>query len=174
MITTIYGLIDPTTQELRYIGKTTLPLRIRYNRHISDANKVKRYSSQWVRSVLNKGYKPDVFVLEEVEGDWVEAEQFWISYWKALGARLTNHTIGGEGQSGAKMPVRTQEHRDKIAAALRGKKASPEVRQKLSAMRTGKKRKPFSVDHCRNLSEAHKRIQRKKDSQGRFTFAGAI
>jgi hypothetical protein len=41
---------------------------------------------------------PEIFCIEEVvDADWQEAEQFWIAYFRFVGADLLNQTAGGDG-----------------------------------------------------------------------------
>lgn len=48
------------------------------------------------------------------------------------------------------------EHKRKTSVALKGRKLSEEHRKKLSEVRRGKKRAPFSAEHKRKISEAQK------------------
>lgn len=104
----IYGLIDPRNQQLRYVGKTVLIPHRRLFTHLWRARKQshKRHSMAWLLNLEQAGGHPEIIVLEVVPpgGDWVEAEQFWIGYFKMVGADLCNHTIGGEGGTGYKQP----------------------------------------------------------------------
>lgn len=101
-LTTIYALCDPVTSEVRYIGKS-VNIKNRYKEHCK-SNK-DTYSSCWIRSL--KPLRPLLIELEVVPDGWVEAEQFWIAYFKGLGARLTNLTLGGEGMVGYKATEET-------------------------------------------------------------------
>src|SRR5579864_1213223 len=99
----IYGLIDPITQELRYIGFTVQTLRARLSKHISDVKKETTHKANWIKSLLNKGLKPEIFLLQETnKNEWKEDEQWNIAYFKSIGCRLTNHTLGGDGTLGYK------------------------------------------------------------------------
>lgn len=104
--TFIYGLVDPRTNQLRYVGKTVLhpERRVITHKWRARAQPQKRHSMAWLLNLEKSGLEPDVFVIEEIEagGDWVEAEQFWIAYFRMIGADLCNHTSGGEGQTGFK------------------------------------------------------------------------
>jgi hypothetical protein len=97
--TTIYGLIDPRTQELRYVGKTINPLPFRLSQHINDAarGRVDIFRFRWINKLSRMGLKPDIFEIETVTSNWQEAEQFWIAYFKSIGADLVNATAGGDG-----------------------------------------------------------------------------
>lgn len=104
--TFIYGLIDPRNETLRYVGKTVLPIPNRITTHVWRARKAprKRHSMAWIFSLDAENMKPDYEIFEIVPpgGDWVEAERFWIGYFRMVGADLCNHTIGGEGTTGYK------------------------------------------------------------------------
>lgn len=119
--TFIYGLIDPRNQELRYIGKTVLTPERRRSVHVwrSSSKPGLRHSMSWLASLKKADLAPEVETLEIVPpgADWVEAEQFWIAYFRGLGARLCNHTAGGEGQTGYRQPADVVERR---AAKMRG------------------------------------------------------
>ncbi len=69
------------------------------------------------------------------------AETYWITQLVALGFRLTNHTMGGEGNVGWKQ---SPEAKAKISASMRGNKntagrqLSPETRARISAAMKGR------------------------------------
>lgn len=109
--TYIYGLVDPRTTQLRYVGKTVLAPDRRVFVHKWRAKKQphKNHSMAWLLNLVAAGTEPEVFTIEEVPpgGDWVEAEQFWIAYFRSIGADLCNHTVGGEGAPGHKQSPET-------------------------------------------------------------------
>lgn len=101
--TTIYALIDPRTNETRYIGKTSNNPISRYNHHLYRAKKGYRsYVYCWIRGLLLNGLKPIQIILEIVEGDGCDIEQKWIAHGREQGWKLTNLTDGGEGHLGYK------------------------------------------------------------------------
>jgi len=144
----IYGLCDPRSGELRYIGKST-NVEERVARHIRKASA--RYLRRWIAGLLAVGLRPEVVVLDQVNDSWEAsiAEQFWIASMRLCGCRLTNLTYGGDGQrNGYK---HTPEARLKQSIAEKGKPwsashranhaaalASPQTRAKMSASRKGK------------------------------------
>jgi hypothetical protein len=106
-VTYIYGLVDPRNHQLRYVGKTVLTPSRRLATHRWQARKAKhkRHVLAWISSLEVENLVPELIEIERVEpfGDWEEAEQFWIAYYKFVGADLCNLTIGGEGATGAKV-----------------------------------------------------------------------
>jgi len=113
----IYSLSCPFTNEIKYIGKTN-SLKRRLNSHIDYARKKdskKRPVSDWILTILEKGKKPIINLLEEVdEINWSEKEQYWIAYFKSKKNPLLNITIGGKGKgSGIKYSDELKEIRRK-------------------------------------------------------------
>ena len=94
-MTKIYGLIDPQVNQLRYIGKTTQTLAERRKSHVV-ARTLHYPVNRWVKKLFDAGVKPDIVEIERVEDDWQEAEQFWISYYRFIGADLLNLAPGGD------------------------------------------------------------------------------
>lgn len=111
----IYALADPRNPEdIRYIGKTSLTLKERLNAHINKVKYRRCHSSYWIKSLLIKGIKPIIILINEVpEEDWIESEIFYIALYKVLGYKLTNHTIGGEGATGYRHTEEFKESRRK-------------------------------------------------------------
>lgn len=116
-VTYIYGLVDPRTQQLRYIGKTVRQPVRRLATHLWQARKSKRkrHVLAWFSALEAEGLTPEIVEIEVVApfGDWEEAEQFWIAYFRFVGADLCNLTIGGEGAPGA---VISEARREKLRA----------------------------------------------------------
>lgn len=143
--TFIYGLCDPITQQLRYVGKSNNP-EIRKYEHISSRFlKSKTHKNHWIKGLMDRGERPELFVIEEVALDgWQEKEQFWIAYFKYIGANLTNSTVGGEGDCGidgrkkqaeslrGRIVIRTAEHTQKLVDANKLKASNPVWLQKIS------------------------------------------
>lgn len=124
----IYALIDPGTRLCRYVGKTKGTASGRLKAHISDArrnNVVPRF--RWISRLGREGMKPEVIELETVrDGQWQEAEQFWISYMRAIGCPLLNATAGGDGLHGF---AHSAETRQKMSEAGFRTNADPAIRE---------------------------------------------
>lgn len=131
LLTNIYTLHEPNG-EIRYVGKTILPIRLRLSRHISNAQKGTRsYCASWLRSLAKRGLEPEIRLLQVISGDkWADAEKYWISYFRQNGCRLVNLSDGGDGAPGYK-------HRPdsiaKMVASSTGFRHSEESRAKMSA-----------------------------------------
>lgn len=147
----IYGLVDPWTNQLRYIGKSQSGLR-RPRQH-SMPTYLKRdrtHKANWIRQLLARGRRPDVVVIQEFQDPTILclAEIHWIAYFKQIGCLLTNQCQGGEGFTGK----HSEETRRKMSLAHRGPR-DPEIGRKISATKKGK---PVSEEHKRKISEAMK------------------
>jgi hypothetical protein len=97
--THIYILKDPTTNEVRYVGKANHPKK-RYSKHVSDCQRFEptTHKEFWIRKLLRNNQKPLLEVIETVDmSEWKERECHWISKYKSGGVRLTNSTDGGDG-----------------------------------------------------------------------------
>lgn len=104
MKTFIYGIFDPITKELRYIGQTSKGTT-RFKRHIKAAQHKKQPIACYIKSLLSKNLNPIFEVIEEVSVDLLdETEKFYIAYFRFLGCRLLNLTEGGKTTRGYKMP----------------------------------------------------------------------
>lgn len=99
----VYVLIDPRTNLPFYVGVTTRRLLCyRLSSHVNDAVHLKMRGDRYelIREICAAGLRPIIALLETVDKDWPEAEQFWIEYLRFLGAKLTNIAIGGPGRIG--------------------------------------------------------------------------
>lgn len=157
--TVIYGLVDPRTGHLRYVGKTcrTMSARLVAHRTTARTGRSTVSSGVWLRELMDQGFQPDAFVLEIVPagGDWVAAERYWIASMKLAGAILTNHSCGGEGIGGFRHTAATKA---KISEKHRGKIISFAQRQAMSERLRGVPRGPYSADRCQRMAEAKRGI----------------
>ena len=122
----IYVLKCPISGEVRYVGKTIKPLGVRLSNHISDKRKTHRRS--WIESLSRKGMTPTIESVDEFldcDADWQERERYWIDAYRKRGARLLNHTDGGEGLHNPDEATRA-----KLSQNARGHIKSAEVRER--------------------------------------------
>lgn len=94
---TIYALVDPFTDKVRYVGFTRIKVSSRFSQHKHEALKKERQTHvyNWFRSCVDKGKLPTYNILEDeipIE-DWEHRESYWISKFPDL----TNQKPGGAG-----------------------------------------------------------------------------
>lgn len=122
----IYGLIDPRTLMIRYIGLSSTGVRRPRSHKRPSRQGTKNHCSNWIQDLIARGLLYSITVLEETERERLaDAERWWIAYGRASGWPLTNMTDGGESIKHAA--------REKISAALVKREVSPETRAKMSA-----------------------------------------
>ncbi len=135
----IYKLIDPITNEIRYIGKTKNKLVKRLYEHLTVRNLVpKNHKNHWIKQLLSNNTKPIIELVEIVtESNWMEREIYWIAYHKENGSKLTNSTLGGDGALGCKRSkeaiAKTLETRKKN----NNMKLSDETKKRISLAKLG-------------------------------------
>jgi hypothetical protein len=150
----IYGLIDTRTGQLRYVGKSVNPRR-RLEKHLRESrNGPRNHRECWLKGLQEAGFLPELFIIEEVlAAEWIEAEQFWIAYFRFLGCDLVNATIGGDGLQNPPPEVRAKIAAG-VGAAHHGKPKSPEHREKLAAIIRARALLPISEDTRARMSTA--------------------
>jgi len=128
----IYGLADPITKDIRYIGKSER-VKERYANHMNDNSKTHKVN--WIKSLKSKGQKPFLIILEELSDtdNWQEKEIFWIKTAKDKNWNLVNSTNGGDGVVNI-----SGEGRLRMLATWKGRKHKPETLIKLSNASKGR------------------------------------
>lgn len=101
MIFSVYTLVCPITEEVRYVGLSH-NLKLRYLAHTSSPSK---HLKEWVNELKSVGKKPIMKEIEKIDvpcekddKPWylinnenlVERELFWIKHYHKNGARLLN------------------------------------------------------------------------------------
>jgi len=169
----IYGLCDPDTNELKYIGLSTVGfkrLQNHYNCCYQFSKKrgnYKLYSNikRWVKELKDKKKIFKVIYLEYFDNDGPhvdEAEMFWIAYFKMLGANLLNHDNGGRTEY---LKYHNDEYKLKASRIAKKNNNKPEMleffkkhttdtwknpeirKRRLAGMRSGKKRNKQQIQN---------------------------
>lgn len=140
----IYGLFDPDTDELRYVGKAKNAAQ-RLRTHLLECKRHRRPIHNWLRALLRAKKTPSLRVLESVpEDQWEAAERRLIAQYR-ITARLLNVADGGA------MPSQTALQRQNAA------KAANKAVEKRS--------KEWKANHKANqdLSRLYTRLLKEKD-----------
>lgn len=138
MIAYLYGLTDPITNKIRYIGYTTKKLIKRKQQHINGC-KIKDlncHRCKWINKLAKDNLKPEIKLLFTVPFEKVkDLEIELIKHYKQF-SKLTNNTNGGDGTIGLKP---SEETRNKMRLRMLGK-PNIYVRKKikLTEISTGK------------------------------------
>lgn len=136
---------------MRYVGLSSRGME-RPHDHGRPSNLKKRtHVAHWVSELKRVGLDYEVVILHELPDPEIlnDAEKFWISYYRGLGCRLTNLTIGGEGTLGWKAPP---EFREKRRTFMLGKRytlgviPSEETRARMAASHIGKTTGSHSIE----------------------------
>lgn len=155
----IYGLVDPSTGYLRYIGQTTKTAEQRLKTHLANARYGRKtHCYDWIRQLRLRCERPVLWVIQggiTIKTELDLAERAWIAYFRdVLNFPLTNHTDGGEGGS------LDQLTRQKISASKKGRKATLTQREVRSKMSMGSGNHFFGKRHTKEalvkMSESHK------------------
>lgn len=180
----IYGLVDPVTGLLRYVGKSSSGLR-RPRQH-AQPGQFKRdsgHKANWIRKLHREGLSYLIVEIQHVADRDVlsQAEIFWIAYFKGLGCDLLNATAGGDGG----FTGYSAERNRKLSLALKGRKRtdaeraaisrgkqfiSAETRAKLSAAGRGRK---HSEAQRRKNSEAKTGTKASSETKAKMSAARA-
>lgn len=132
-MSSIYALIDPRDNQVRYIGFTIRTLDERLKDHLECARLgVRRWVYNWIRQVVSCELTPIIEMLEEVDGVAKDREVYWIDQGKKNGWKLTNATVGGSGVIGY---VFTDEARKKISKSSKAKWKDDNFRDKVISAR---------------------------------------
>ena len=157
----IYGLIDPRSNKIRYVGKTNNPDQRLFD-HVRHSKHKTTYKDKWIRSLLEIGLKPTITILEECGDNWAEREIHHISLYE----NLTNLTKGGEGLNGY---IFTETHKKNISEnhhdvskennPMFGRTHTDEVKEKLRRVNTGKKHSEESKSKMSSHRKGEKNVK---------------
>jgi len=157
----IVYLLHHETSAHAYVGKSTKGIR-RPQMHGSPSN-LRNHPTfpvvRWIKKLHAKGLNYEIAILEESTNAaaLVEAEQFYIAYFRSIGLPLLNCTDGGEGSIGYR---HADEARRRMSELKSGWRPSPEHIARSSQRWTGsgnpKFGKTISSEQKKLISEANK------------------
>lgn len=150
----IYHLIDPRTNEIRYVGQTVQTLENRLKKHLRSKDKSHRVN--WIKSITNEGLEPIIELICETNtlDKCNELEQFYIKKYRDEGLKLTNMTDGGDGSIGF---THSEESKKKMRKVANKRMSNPDVINNL---------KEKGLEQWENYSEEYK-LQNKLNQKGR-------
>jgi len=165
----IYGLTDPLSGIIRYIGKSSNP-KSRFREHFQIRENPKTHKEKWINSLIRLGLKPELIIIETTTKDQASiAEIFWIAEYRSRGFNLTNTTDGGEGVLGNKFWLgrnHSIESKLQMSKSQKGNKNSLgikhsiEVRKRMGQSQIGNKNSKGVIrteENKRKVSEGLKR-----------------
>lgn len=96
----IYGLRDPNTGEIRYVGRTMNP-KARVSIHMGHNGGVNQAKREWAASLKAQGQYAEMVILEtcDTKDDAVDAEATWIHHFLASGPLFNRTYRGCEGMN---------------------------------------------------------------------------
>lgn len=168
----IYGLYDPRTEALRYIGQTTRTSTQRLRAHLTpSALRRHSYVARWLSGLSRSRLIPTCSILAEAQDqeelDRLEVE--WIAKARSEGASLVNLADGGGGRPGYVVPP---EVRERIAAKQRGvpkPKHTEEWKAQMSAQMTG--RNTNTAEHLEALAALKRGVSRSAETRAKISAA---
>lgn len=90
----IYALVDPRNQEIRYVGRTITDLDMRLRGHVWDAEfdyeGAGKQRLNWLVDLRSNGLQPEIRLLETVDICDLDAELRWMVKLTVEGTELTN------------------------------------------------------------------------------------
>lgn len=143
----IYGLVDPRTLLIRYVGMTSNGMRRpKDHRRPSGPD---TYCRRWVKSLQREGLAYQIVVLEILETSITlpEAERWWIAYGRASGWPLTNLNGGGHVSEAELLELRER----RIARAEQKKACADQERVRLSPEEVAERAHRWRLENEQNV-----------------------
>lgn len=167
MPVTIYGLIDPRTKMLRYVGQTNRNSHKRVLQHLRVCQKkTVPPVNAWLRGLLKSGLRPEVIdfeVLPSVELGH-EAECFWMEITRSWGCDILNVSSGGQQNRGWHHSSETCE---RMSQRLKGKFHAQLYTAEVRARVSVSMKKRWKISQHPQLGKKHSKESRAKIVAGR-------
>jgi len=125
-------------RKIFYVGKT-IDIKKRYSKHVSESIKKRTHKEKYIYSILNKGEKFDITILDEVDfGLENEMEIYWISQLRAWGFNLLNYNKGGEGGDNWTGRKHSQDTKEKLSKIMLDRISKGQKLQSLKGEENGR------------------------------------
>lgn len=127
----VYLLVDPDTDEVRYVGKSANP-EGRLKSHMRYKQSARLPVGLWARSLMSRCSAPTLRIYGAcaTESEAFALERLAVAEFRGGGARLLNQTDGGDGLSGHEFSA---SHRQALSTATTRHWQNPESREIQSA-----------------------------------------
>lgn len=144
----VYGLIDPITAELRYIGYSMHPEERNLQHYYPSKLKKRGHRNHWLKGLLRIGKRAEMIMLEAypTKKEAGQAETELIEYYRWIGCNLTNQALGGEGGSTRLGQTNSPEMRANISKGQMGKVISEDAKEKMRQAKLGTKQSQETKD----------------------------
>lgn len=153
MASGIYWLYQKSQDRAVYVGSSS-NIEARFRRHRSEL-KLKKHTNSYLQHVWDK-YQADDFQFKVLEvcaaPHLLVREQFWAD---ALSPLCNLGKFVEHPTRGRKMPAMSEETRQRMIAALKGRPVTEETRQKLRKANIGKKNNPITKETRVKMRAAH-------------------
>lgn len=149
----IYGLIDPRSNQIRYVGCTIQRVEDRLTQHIVTARKSDTGRSRWLNELDRLGLRPKIVILEQVEPKrGHEREKHWTSKLIDEGANLTNEGVAMGGGLNARRKIEWTPKLDALLGVIGDSRIAEQlgVSRKSVTYRRNKLGIPAANDRSRN------------------------
>jgi len=174
--TFIYALSEPDNiSNIRYIGKANNP-KHRYSIHISKydyEDQYKTHKNNWIRSLITKGQKPVLIILDEVPiEEWKYWEQFYYNKYKNI-CGLTNvedcigsggggNITGSSNKETINKRIRENPEKYRCKPILKIDIKTNEIVAKYESSRICCEEEGFRAERLRNAINGFKRVKGKE------------
>lgn len=163
----IYGLFDPITGLIRYVGKSCRGFSRAWD-HMKPFSLKKdgnTHKTRWIKKLAEQGLRPKPVILEVCDSkqETAEREIQWIKDLRLIGLPLTNITDGGDGTPGR---IHSEATRRKIATKAMGRTSWNKGRK--IAHLYPKRTMNFSDEHKDNLSKSQRTRFEKPQERNRL------
>lgn len=112
----VYALVDPQDETVRYVGYTSRPIEERLSGHL--LKPTNRAMRNWIRGLRALGQLLSIRLLIAVTEDWEAAEQGWIAWFRQRG-NLYNIDPGGIVRTKSGKPIKRRMRRARLAGDWR-------------------------------------------------------
>lgn len=147
MTTSIYGLVDPLTHQVSYIGRT-IDLYERFDAHLKDV--AETLKAKWIKNLRVSGVSPVMIVLEEVD-DEVGAirEAWWINFGVRVGWPISNTVMPND--RGDWLAEAVEELLERVANLEEEYRVRPPARQRRPRLSASDQPDPTTAAQLRRL-----------------------